>query len=151
MLFRSGREFCLKLASEGAHVAVADIDIKAAEETVQQLNSRYGSEISKAVQMNITDRQSVIDAYNKVILEFGGIDILINTAAVFIPADKEENSYYDETWNKIFNINVTGNYILVEEFANIIKKQKTSGTILLTSSVNAVVPKTGSEDRKSVV
>ncbi len=140
-----GREFCLKLASEGAHVAVADIDIKAAEETVQQLNSRYGSEISKAVQINITDRQSVIGAYNKVILEFGGIDILINTAAVFIPADKEENSYYDETWDKIFNINVTGNYILVEEFANVIKKQKTSGTILLTSSANAVVPKTGSE------
>jgi len=140
-----GREFCLKLASEGAHVVVADIDIKAAEETVQQLNSRYGSEISKAVQMNITDRQSVIGAYNKVILKFGGIDILINTAAVFIPADKEENSYYDETWNKIFNINVTGNYILVEEFASVIKKQKTNGTILIISSANAVVPKTGSE------
>ncbi|HED37314.1 MAG TPA: SDR family oxidoreductase, partial [Ignavibacteria bacterium] len=131
--------------SEGAHVVVADIDIKAAEETVQQLNSRYGSEISKAVQMNITDRQSVIGAYNKVILKFGGIDILINTAAVFIPADKEENSYYDETWNKIFNINVTGNYILVEEFASVIKKQKTNGTILIISSANAVVPKTGSE------
>ena len=74
-----------------------------------------------------------------------GLDILINTAAVFIPADKDGKSYYDETWNKIFNINITGNNIIVEEFFNIIKKQSTNGSVLLTSSANAIVPKFGSE------
>ncbi len=140
-----GSEFCLKLAGEGAHVVVADLNIEAAKATAQQINSKFGSEVSIATDIDIVNRESVINAYNKAVLEFGGLDILINTAAVFIPADKDGKSYYDETWNKIFNINVTGNNIIVEEFYNIINKQNTKGTVLLTSSANAIVPKFGSE------
>ncbi len=140
-----GREFCLRLSNEGAHVIIADLNVEAAEETSAQINSKFGNEVCIAVHINIVDRQSVVSAYNKAVLEFGGLDILINTAAVFIPADKDGKSYYDETWNKIFNINITGNYIIVEEFFNIIKKQNTKGTVLLTSSANAIVPKFGSE------
>ncbi|MCL5027981.1 MAG: bifunctional rhamnulose-1-phosphate aldolase/short-chain dehydrogenase [Bacteroidetes bacterium] len=140
-----GREFCLKLASEGAQVAVADIDFKAAAETVNQLHDINGLESAFAVEINITDRQSVKEAYNKVIIEYGGLDILINTAAVFIPPDKDGKTYNDETWAKTFKINITSNYILIEEFAEIIKNQNTYGTVLLTSSANAVVPKSGSE------
>jgi rhamnulose-1-phosphate aldolase/alcohol dehydrogenase len=140
-----GKEFCLRLAGEGAQVIVADLDIEAAENTARQINTAFGSEVCIASQINITDRKSVISAYNKAVLEFGGLDILINTAAVFIPADKNGTSYNDETWSKVFNINVTGNYIIVEEFFNIIKKQNTNGTVLLTSSANAIVPKFGSE------
>lgn len=139
-----GREFCVKLASEGAHIAVADLDLKSTEKTVTELNSKF-PESSIAVQLNITDRQSVVNAYNKIVLEFGGLDILVNTAAIFIYADKDGNTYYDDTWTKTFNINVTGNYIIVEEFVNIIKKQNSNGVALLTSSANAVVPKLGSE------
>ena len=140
-----GNEFCMRLAEEGAHVIVADLNIEAAKATAQQINSKFGSEVSIAVDINIVNRESVINAYNKAVLEFGGLDILINTAAVFIPADKDGKSYYDETWNKIFNINITGNNIIVEEFYNIINKQNTKGTVLLTSSANAIVPKFGSE------
>ncbi len=140
-----GREFCLKLVEEGAHVAVADLDSDAAEETASQINTKFGNETCLAIKMDITDRQSVIDAYNKIILKFGGLDILINTAAVFIPADKDGKTYYDETWAKTFNINVTSNNILTEEFVKIIDNQDTKGTVLLTSSANAVVSKIGSE------
>ena len=140
-----GREFCLKLVEEGAHVAVADLDSNAAEETASQINTKFGNETYISVKMDITDRQSVIDAYNKIILKFGGLDILINTAAVFIPADKDGKTYYDKTWAKIFNINITSNNILVEEFVRIIENQDTKGTVLLTSSANAVVSKIGSE------
>jgi rhamnulose-1-phosphate aldolase/alcohol dehydrogenase len=140
-----GAEFCLRLASEGAHVIVADLNIEAAENIAKQINSRFSSEVCIASKINIIDRESVISVYNKAVLEFGGLDILINTAAVFIPADKDGTSYYDETWNRIFNINITGNNIIVEEFFNIIKKQNTNGTVLLTSSANAIVPKMGSE------
>lgn len=140
-----GREFCLKLASEGAQVAIADIDFNGANETSGELQTKFGKKTSLAVEINITDRQSVRDAYNKIIQEFGGLDILVNTAAVFIPPDKDGRTYYDETWAKTFNINVTSNFILVEEFAEVIKIQNTNGTVLLTSSANAVVPKSGSE------
>lgn len=140
-----GREFCLRLVGEGAHVAVADLDIEAARETCDIVNSKFGSEVCIAVEMNITERQSVKETFYKVILNFGGLDILVNTAAVFIPADKNGKSYYDDTWTKILNINVTSNNILVEEFADIAESQNLKGTVLLTSSANAVVPKFGSE------
>ncbi len=117
-----GREFCIRLADEGAHVAVADLDIKAAGETAVIVNSKFGNDVCVAVHIDITDRQSVKETFNKVILNFAGLDILVNTAAVFIPADKNGKSFYDETWTKTFNINVTSNNILVEEFADIIER-----------------------------
>lgn len=70
--------------------------------------------------------------------------VLINTAAIVIPPDKGE-SYLDETWDKTLRVNVSGNYIITEEFAEVINVQQTSGAVLLTSSANAVVPKMGSE------
>ena len=68
-----GSQFCLRLASEGAHVVVADLNIEAAEGTANQINSKFGSEVCIAIEINIIDRQSVISAYNKAVLEFGGI------------------------------------------------------------------------------
>ena len=140
-----GREFCSELLKNGAHIAVCDIDLSAAEKTTENLRNEFGKEVVTPVQINITDRESVKKAYRKIIFEFGGLDILINTAAVFIPPDGEGQSFKDETWTKTLNINVTSNFILVEEFAKIINEQQIKGTVLLTSSANAVVPKFGSE------
>jgi rhamnulose-1-phosphate aldolase/alcohol dehydrogenase len=140
-----GREFCLKLAREGAHVIVGDIDVNAARETTRLVDSQSGSDVCIFGQIDITNRDSIRNAFSRAVIEFGGIDILINTAAVFIHADRSSTKYYDDTWNKIFNINITGNNILVEEFFEVINKQGSYGTVLLTSSANAVVPKYGSE------
>jgi len=50
----------------------------------------------------------------------------------------------DEQWRKTFDINVIGNAILADEAQKVIAKQGTPGSIVLTSSANAVVPKKGS-------
>jgi len=75
---------------------------------------------------------------------FGGIDILVNTAAVFTPPDRGD-SFKDETWDLALRVNVSANYVLVEEFSALISEQQSTGTVLLTSSANAIVPKLGSE------
>jgi NAD(P)-dependent dehydrogenase (short-subunit alcohol dehydrogenase family) len=140
-----GREFCFKLAKEGAHVAVADLEAAAAIVTTQQIQKQFGAEAVMAVQVDITDRASVANALREIVMQFGGVDALVNTAAVFIAPDKDGHSYHDATWDKTLKINVSSNYILVEEFAQIIQAQGSEGTVLLTSSANAVVPKLGSE------
>ncbi len=139
-----GREFAKKLVKEGAHVVIADLNLKAAVETDNQIKEVFGDEVSDTTQVNITDRKSVMDLMNFTINKFGGIDILINTAAIFLPPDNGK-FYKDDTWNKILQINITGNNILAEEFAKKIELQKTEADILFTSSANAVVPKSGSE------
>lgn len=139
-----GREFSKKLIREGAHVIIADLNFDAAKETDSQIKEKYGNEVSAAFRVNITARNNVKSLMNFTIGKFGGADILVNTAAIFLPPDNGK-FYKDNTWNRILQINITGNNILAEEFAKLVELQKTEADILLTSSANAVVPKFGSE------
>lgn len=139
-----GKQLALKVAAEGAHVVVADLDKDAAEKTAQEIRKMCGAEIAASVKIDICDRLSVHEAFEKVSITYGGLDILVNTAAMIIPPNKG-NSYLDESWDKILKVNVTSNYILTEEFAEIINNQNSEGVVVLTSSANAVVPKSGSE------
>ena len=139
-----GREFCTRLVREGAHVVVADQNEVATQETTDQLKQSFGEDVALAVSLDITLRETVTKALREVALHFGGVDDLINTAAVFLPPDRGD-SFLDATWDTVLKINVTGNIILVEEFAALIGEQGSEGSVLLTSSANAVVPKIGSE------
>ena len=139
-----GKEFCKKLVKEGAHIVIADMNMKAAKETQELIEKVFGKEKSVVTYVDITKRKSVTQMLEIAINSFGGVDTLINTAAIFLPPDKG-TTYKDETWNKILNINITGNNILSEEFSKIVTLQNTDAEILLTSSANAVVPKFGSE------
>ncbi|MCF7803634.1 MAG: bifunctional rhamnulose-1-phosphate aldolase/short-chain dehydrogenase [Candidatus Marinimicrobia bacterium] len=139
-----GRDSCDQLVEEGGHLMVADLDGDLAKATHQQMENTHGKELSDSAQIDITDRVSVRSALRKTVLQFGGVDILINTAAMIAYPD-ENGDFADELWDKTLRTNVTGNYILTDEFNSIVKEQGTEGVILLTSSANAVVPKTGSE------
>ncbi len=74
---------------------------------------------------------------------YGGLDILINTAALF-PSSKD-GQITDEQWGVTLEVNVTANYLLADEAARILRDQNLDASIVLTSSANAVVPKRGSE------
>ena len=76
-------------------------------------------------------------------MRFGGLDAVINTAAIFpTPAP---GTPPEQTWGLTMSINVTSNHVLADEAAKILKEQGLPGSIVLTSSANAVVPKAGSE------
>ncbi|MEK7728984.1 MAG: bifunctional rhamnulose-1-phosphate aldolase/short-chain dehydrogenase, partial [candidate division KSB1 bacterium] len=106
-----GREFCYRLAHEGAHVVIADREQKSVDEVVAQMKSQYDAESLLAVALDITNRATVRAALKSIALHFGGVDVLINTAAIVIPPDKGD-SYQDETWDKTLRVNVSGNYII---------------------------------------
>ena len=77
-------------------------------------------------------------------LAFGGVDIVINTAAIY-PTPDPSNANAEALWAKTLQINVTGNMLLAEEAAKVLKPQGLAAAIVLTSSANALVPKHGSE------
>lgn len=139
-----GKQLAFKMVREGAYVIIADLDLNAAENTAAETQKLYGSEIASAIKIDISDRASVSEALQNISLMCGGVDVLVNTAAMIIPPNKG-NSYTDESWDKILRVNVTSNYILAEEFAEIVNTQESEGVLVLTSSANAVVPKSGSE------
>ena len=138
-----GREVALLAASRGAHVVVADRDIAGAERVAEEAKKIAGKESVVAAPVDIRNRESIRDAIRCTIEQFGGADILVNTAALFPSSSSGVIS--DEQWALTLEVNVTANFLLVEEIGKLLRDQGLTASIVLTSSANAVVPKRGSE------
>lgn len=138
-----GREAARLAAQEGAVVAVADRNVAAADAVAEELTRQYGRDTAFAVEIDITQKESIRAALRAVVLRCGGVDLLLNTAALF-PASAD-NITSAAQWGKTLEINVTANYFLAEEAACIFREQNLDASIVLTSSANAIVAKRGSE------
>jgi 2-hydroxycyclohexanecarboxyl-CoA dehydrogenase len=99
-----GRAIVMRLASEGAKVAVADIDIEGATRTAEEIKKTGASAL--AVKLDVTRLQDALDATELVERELGPIDILINNAGWDIIEPFLESK--PETWDKVIAINYRG-------------------------------------------
>jgi NAD(P)-dependent dehydrogenase (short-subunit alcohol dehydrogenase family) len=93
--------------------------------------------------VDIRSREAIGKALQATVAAFGGVDILINTAALF--PSSPDGVIPDAMWATTLDINVTANYLLADEAAKLFADQALDASIVLTSSANAVVPKRGSE------
>jgi rhamnose utilization protein RhaD (predicted bifunctional aldolase and dehydrogenase)/NAD(P)-dependent dehydrogenase (short-subunit alcohol dehydrogenase family) len=139
-----GREAAMLLARKGAHVVIADFDEAGAKKVAEQVASLAGSEAVTHDVANLSSSESLAEAIRSTILQFGGIDIVINTAAIF-PVPGAGGELSDAQWAKTFEVNITGNYLLARAAEWVLRDQNLPAAIVLTSSANAVVPKNGSE------
>ena len=138
-----GREVALLAAERGAHVVIADRDAKGAQAVAEEIMTFAGKEAVSWTSIDIRDRKAIRAALAATIEQFGGIDILINTAALF-PASPD-GIISDAQWALTLEVNVTANYLLADEAAKIFAEQGIDASVVLTSSANAVVAKRGSE------
>ena len=138
-----GREVALLAAARGAHVVVADRDGKGAEAVAEEAKAIAGREAASWTSIDIRDRKTIKSALEATIMQFGGIDILINTAALF--PSSPDGVISDTQWAMTLEVNVTANYLLADEASKIFYEQGIDASIVLTSSANAVVAKRGSE------
>jgi rhamnose utilization protein RhaD (predicted bifunctional aldolase and dehydrogenase)/NAD(P)-dependent dehydrogenase (short-subunit alcohol dehydrogenase family) len=138
-----GREVALLAAQRGAAVVIADRDLASAQSVAAECQRITGKEMAFAVSIDITKRDTIQAALEATVNAFGGLDLLINTAAIFPSAP--DGVIADAMWASTLEINVTANYKLCDEAAKIFKAQGIGGSIVLTSSANAVVAKRGSE------
>ncbi len=140
-----GREVVLLLARKGAHIVVADLNEQAAKDVADEAAAIVSAEAVSHTRVNIGSPQSISAAAKHAILQFGGIDGVINTAGIF-PIGADPKARLDEAqWNTAFLVNVTGNYLLTSEIGWVFRDQGLAASVVLTSSANAVVPKHGSE------
>jgi len=99
--------------------------------------------MTQSAALDLTSRPAIAAATRAAVLQFGGFDMVINTAAIFPTPDASTPA--ETTWARAFSVNVTSNYLLAQEAAAIFRAQGLPASIVLTSSANAVVPKSGSE------
>lgn len=150
-----GRTLAERLVREGAVVAAIDVDVDAARDTARAILERVGLGIGVAgtgisgsgdaigLDANITDRGSVRTALENTIIAYGGIDHVIITAGLY-PSPDTEGRVPDARWADTFAVNVTGPFIVAEEAARVWRAQELPGSLVITTSVNAVVAKKGS-------
>ncbi len=138
-----GRETAVLAAERGAHVIIGDRDLASAEKAAEEAKAKAGKESVSALTVDIRNREDIRRAIREVIGVYGGIDILVNTAALF--PSSPDGIIGDAQWGATLDLNITANYLLVDEAAAVFRAQDLDTSIVLTSSANAVVAKRGSE------
>ncbi|WP_106752328.1 L-iditol 2-dehydrogenase [Pannonibacter carbonis] len=122
-----GRAFAEAYLGEGARVAIADIDIARARQTAAELG-----EGAIAVALDVTSQDSIETCVAEVDAAFGGIDILVNNAALFDLAPLTEISR--QSYDLLFSINVGGTLFMMQAVARVMIKRERGGKIINMAS-----------------
>lgn len=122
-----GRAFAEAYAREGATVAIADINLEAAEATAKDIGSA-----AYAVQLDVTGQASIEAAVKAVEAKAGGLDILINNAALFDLAPIVEISR--ASYDKLFSVNVGGTLFMLQAAARSMIARGKGGRIINMAS-----------------
>ena len=150
-----GKAAVPRLIEENATVAALDLDRAAAEATAEEIMDEIGMGIGVAGsgvsrcgdvighECNVADRGSVREALDQVVLAYGGLDHVVVTAGLYENSD-ENGRIPDERWDETFAVNAKGPHLVADEAKGIWDAQGLDGSMVITTSVNAVVPKTGS-------
>ncbi len=150
-----GKALVTRLIDEGATVAAMDLNGGTADATASEMLKKIGLGIGVAgsgisgsgdvigLQCDITKRESIQSAIKKILFAYGGIDHVAVTAGLY-PTPDENGKIDDDEWDRSFAVNVKGNFLVADETAKIWEEQDIEGSLVITTSVNAVVPKIGS-------
>jgi NAD(P)-dependent dehydrogenase (short-subunit alcohol dehydrogenase family) len=122
-----GKSFAEAFAKEGAKVVIADINIEGATTTAQEIGSN-----ALAVKMDVTKQDSIDQSVNTAVDQLGGIDILINNAAIFTAAPITEIQRKD--YQQVFDINVSGTLFTLQAVAKKMIERGKGGKIINMAS-----------------
>jgi sorbitol-6-phosphate 2-dehydrogenase len=117
-----GLEIAQNLATQGAHVVLADVNIEGARRAADQINSQLGPNRALGLSINVADPTSVESAINEIVKTFGGLDILISNAGVLRAGSVKTLS--DKDFDLSTNVNYKGYFLCVQKTAPIMAVQR---------------------------
>jgi meso-butanediol dehydrogenase / (S,S)-butanediol dehydrogenase / diacetyl reductase len=124
-----------RLSDEGASVAVADLDVPAAEQVAAQL--RGSDRQALAVECNLTDRELVVAAVEAAVGHFGRLDVLVNAAG----GDREHPAFSetdDDIWRLLIDLNLTGVVRCVRAALPYLLAAPAGGAVVTIGSINGM-------------
>jgi sorbitol-6-phosphate 2-dehydrogenase len=125
-----GEAICHRLANEGAHVVVADINGAKAEQVAAAIRDQTGRG-AIAVAVDVTDENQVEAMVAKTVKRFGKLDILVSNAAILIAQPVDE--FPADQWQAVINVNLVGYFLCAKHAARVMKRQR-SGVIIQINS-----------------
>jgi 3-hydroxybutyrate dehydrogenase len=128
-----GKDIARVFAREGAKVAIADLNQKAANATADEIRSSGATAIGIA--MDVTDEKGVADGVAATVSQFGGVDILVSNAGIQIVHPVEEFSY--DEWKKMLAIHVDGAFLTTRACIPHMYRSGRGGSIIYMGSVHS--------------
>lgn len=122
-----GRAFAAAYASEGATVAIADINLDAAQKTAAEIGGN-----TYALKLDVTDLDSIASAVRAVEEHTAGLDILVNNAALFDAAPIVEIG--KASYDRLFSVNVAGTLFMMQAAARAMIARGKGGRIINMAS-----------------
>src|SRR5438270_784834 len=98
-----GRAVAKRLAAEGAHVVVGDLDEAGARKTAEEVTAAVGGGRAIGLPMDVTSEASVRDAFETTVLAYGGLDVLVSNAGIAHSAPVDRMALAD--WARSFAVN----------------------------------------------
>ncbi|MFN3404291.1 MAG: bifunctional aldolase/short-chain dehydrogenase [Cytophagaceae bacterium] len=132
-----GKAIAKKFLGEGACVVIADLDSNTIEETKEELKKEFSKDTVGGVAMDVTSPEKISEAIKTTILQFGGLDIIVNCAGLAISKSLEETSLKE--WDLLQNVMVKGQFMMSKGAVEVLRKQKLGGDIVNIVSKNALV------------
>jgi 3-oxoacyl-[acyl-carrier protein] reductase len=125
-----GRDIALALATDGADVAICDVNLEAAQKTAGDIEAKGRK--SLALKANVAASADVTAMIDQVVEKFGRIDILVNNAG--ITRDGLILRMKDEDWDLVLSINLKGAFLCTKAALRYMSKQR-GGTIINIASI----------------
>ena len=131
-----GSATCKRLADEGAHVIVTDLNLEGAERVAAEINQQYGEGRAKALKMDVSSEEQVQEAYKQAVLTYGGIDIIVNNAGLATSSPFEDTSLKE--WELNMNVLGKGYFLVAREGFKLMKNQNNGGNMVFIGSKNSI-------------
>ena len=125
-----GEAICLRLAREGAHVAVADLNLERAEQVAAEIVAQTGRR-ALAVRVDVTDEAQVEGMVRRTLDEFGRLDVLVSNAGILIAEGVDE--FPADRWRAVIEVNLVGYFLCAKHAARVMKAQKSGAIIQINS------------------
>ncbi|MCW1962556.1 bifunctional aldolase/short-chain dehydrogenase [Chryseobacterium viscerum] len=128
-----GQAIADKMIQEGAVVVFTDLN----KEALDSVTEKYSKDQAVAVTCDVTNEEAIANAFKDTVLAFGGVDIIVHSAGLAISKSLEDTTTKD--WDLLENVLVKGQFLMVKNGVEIMKKQGLGGDIINIASKNGLV------------
>jgi rhamnulose-1-phosphate aldolase/alcohol dehydrogenase len=133
-----GRAVAQRLAAEGAHVAITDVDAESARRVADEVTKAVGGGRALGIGMDVTSEASVREAFEATVLAWGGLDILVSNAGIAHSAPVDRMALAD--WERSFAVNSTGHFLVAREAMRVLIRQGIGGALVFVATKNVMSP-----------
>ena len=133
-----GRAVALRLAAEGAHVVVTDVDAAGARKVAEEVIAAQGGGRALGLGLDVTSESAVRAALEAVVLAYGGLDIVVSNAGIAHSAPVDRMALAD--WERSFAVNSTGHFLIARESMRVLKAQGLGGALVFVATKNVMSP-----------